>query len=134
MTGERVPQTPEEFFAGHEDGLAVYRAVAGAVGALVPCEVRVSRSQIAFRRTRGFAYVWRPGQYLASEVPAVLSVALDRPVESSRFKQVAHPAARVWMPRPSSSRQAHERLTSSLNTSSKRDRCSWSAVRAGTLE
>lgn len=97
MPGERVPQTPEEFFAGHEDGLAVYRAVAGAVGALVPCEVRVSRSQIAFRRTRGFAYVWRPGQYLASEVPAVLSVALDRPVESSRFKQVAHPAARVWM-------------------------------------
>ena len=97
MPGKRVPQTPEEFFAGHEDGLAVYRAVAGAVGALGPCEVRVSRSQIAFRRSRGFAYVWRPGQYLASAVPAVLSVALDRPVESSRFKQVAHPAARVWM-------------------------------------
>jgi hypothetical protein len=41
--------------------------------------------------------VWRPGQYVASDVPAVLSVALDRRVESSRFKQVAHPAARVWM-------------------------------------
>lgn len=97
MPGEGVPRTPEQFFAGHEDGLAVYRAVAGAVGALGPCEVRVSKSQIAFRRRRGFAYVWRPGQYLASEVPAVLSVALDRAVESSRFKQVAHPADRVWM-------------------------------------
>ena len=97
MPGKGVPQTPEQFFAGHEDGLAVYRAVAGAVAALGPCEVRVSRSQIAFRRRRGFAYVWRPGQYLTSEVPAVLSVAIDRPVESSRFKQVAHPAAGVWM-------------------------------------
>jgi hypothetical protein len=97
VPGEAVPQTPEGFFAGHDDGLAVYRAVAEAVAALGPCETRVSKSQIAFRRRRGFAYVWRPGQYVASDVPAVLSVALDRRVESSRFKQVAHPAARVWM-------------------------------------
>jgi hypothetical protein len=41
--------------------------------------------------------VWRPGQYLTSDVPAVLTVALDHPVESSRFKQVAHPTAKVWM-------------------------------------
>jgi hypothetical protein len=97
VPGEAVPQTPEGFFAGHEDGLAVYRAVAEVVAALGPCEMRVSKSQIAFRRRRGFAYVWRPGQYITSDVPAVLSVALDRRVESSRFKQVAHPAAGVWM-------------------------------------
>jgi hypothetical protein len=97
VPGEAAPRTPEAFFAGHEDGLAVYRAVAEAVAALGECDVRVSRSQIAFRRRRGFAYVWRPGQYVASDVPAVLSVALDHPVESDRFKQVAHPAAAVWM-------------------------------------
>lgn len=97
MPAEPVIRTPEEFFAGHGDGLAVFRAVAGAVAALGPCEVKVSKSQIAFRRRRGFAYVWRPGQYVASEVPAVLSVALDHAVESDRFKQVAHPAAVVWM-------------------------------------
>jgi hypothetical protein len=92
-----VPLTPEEFFAGHGEALAVYRAVAEAVSALGPCEQRVSKSQIAFRRRRGFAYVWRPGQYLTSDVPAVLTVALDHPVDSSRFKQVAHPAAKVWV-------------------------------------
>jgi hypothetical protein len=97
VPGEGVPLTPEGFFAGHEEGLDIYRAVAEAVAALGPCEQRVSKSQIAFRRRRGFAYVWRPGQYLTSDVPAVLSVALDHPVESSRFKQVAHPTAALWM-------------------------------------
>ena len=47
-----------------------------AVRALGPVEVRVSRSQVAFRRRRGFAYVWRPGRYVRSAVPAVLSVVL----------------------------------------------------------
>ena len=46
---------------------------------------------------RGFAYVWRPGQYVDSEVPAVLSIALPRRVPSDRFKSVAHPSAKVWM-------------------------------------
>jgi hypothetical protein len=59
--------------------------------------VRVTTSQIAFRRRRGFAYVWRPGQYVASEVPAVLSIALPREVSSDRFKSVAHPSPHVWM-------------------------------------
>ena len=89
--------TPESFFDGHPDGLAVYRAVAARVAAIGDSEVRVTRSQIAFRRRRGFAWVWRPGQYLSSTVPAVLSVALPRRVESSRVKQVVQPSPRVWM-------------------------------------
>jgi hypothetical protein len=89
--------SPEEFFSGHPDGLAVYRAVAETVAALGDSQVRVSKSQVAFHRRRGFAYVWRPGQYVSSTAPAVLSIALPREVESARFKQVVHPAARVWM-------------------------------------
>jgi Domain of unknown function (DUF5655) len=81
----------------HEPGRAVLRAVADAVGAIGEHEVRVSRSQVAFRRRRGFAYVWRPGRYVHSDVPAVLSLALPVELHDERFKQVAHPSASVWM-------------------------------------
>ena len=55
----------------------------------------MSRSQVAFRRRRGFAYLWRPAQYVRSDVPAVLSLALPRELVSDRFKEVVHPSARV---------------------------------------
>lgn len=87
----------EELFAGHPECLVVYRAVAEVVRGLGECEERVSKSQVAFRRVKGFAYVWRPGQYLRSTVPAALSIALPGPLESARIKQVVHPAPRVWM-------------------------------------
>ena len=41
--------------------------------------------------------MWRPGQYVRSEVPAVLSVALPREVASERVKEVVHPSPHVWM-------------------------------------
>lgn len=90
-------RTPETFFAGHPDGLAILRAVEEAVAGLGAAEARTTKSQVAFRRRTGFAYVWRPGQYLRSDVPAVLSIALPREVESPRVKEVAHPSPRVWM-------------------------------------
>lgn len=95
--GPSTPASPAEFFAGHPDGLAVYEAVARVLRALGDVEETVSRSQIAFRRGRGFAYVWRPAQYVASEVPAVLSIAASHRIESPRFKQVVQPAPTTWM-------------------------------------
>lgn len=89
--------TPEEFFAGSPAGLALYRAVAGVISSIGPAEVRVTKSQVAFRRRKGFAFVWRPGQYVKTDVPAVLSFGLPREVRSPRFKEVAHPAPGVWM-------------------------------------
>jgi hypothetical protein len=89
--------SPAKFFAGHPDGLAVYEAVTSVVRTLGEFEETVSRSQIAFRRGRGFAYVWRPAQYVASDVPAVLSIAAGHRLESPRFKQVVQPAPTTWM-------------------------------------
>ena len=60
-------------------------------------EVRVTKSQISFRRRRGFAYLWRPGTYIKSTVPVVLSLALPRNAASSRFKQIVHPSPAIWM-------------------------------------
>jgi hypothetical protein len=89
--------TPDDLFAGFPAGLAIHDRVAEVVAALGGVESRVTRSQVTFRHGRGFAFVWRPGQYVGSDVPAVLSIALPHEVASPRFKQVVHPSPRVWM-------------------------------------
>jgi hypothetical protein len=92
------PGTPEEFFAGHPDALALYRAVHTAVTGFGAVGVRTTRSQVAFRRRTGFAWLWLPGRWLrASTAEVVLSVALGRPDPSPRWKEVVHPSGRVWM-------------------------------------
>ena len=65
--------------------------------ALPGVELRVTKSQVAFRARRGFAYAWAPGRYVSSHVPLVLTIALPEPLHSDRFKEVAHPSASVWM-------------------------------------
>jgi predicted transport protein len=90
--------TPEDFFEGSDRGLVLYRAVVQAMQSFdADVDLRVSRSQIAFHRRRGFAYVWVPGRYVKSAVPLVLSIAVDRPLNSERFKEVVHPSPTVWM-------------------------------------
>lgn len=91
------PMTPREFFADSPAGWALFERVAAVIDTLPVVQVRVSKSQISFRGRRGFAYVWRPGRYVRSGVPAVLSIALDRQLDSPRFKQVVHPSPQVWM-------------------------------------
>lgn len=97
MNQSSVPADATEFFHGSPLGLAIYQAVASSTQGLGAVQVRVSKSQISFRRQRGFAYLWRPGQYVRSNVPTVLSIALPRKLESPRIKEVAHPAPGVWM-------------------------------------
>jgi hypothetical protein len=90
--------TPEDLLAGSELGLAVYRRVRAQLDPLGRYDVRVGKSQIAFRRARGFAYLWLPGQYLRHpDAEVVLSLALGRELTSPRFKQVVQPAPRQWM-------------------------------------
>lgn len=90
-------QGPEELFAGFPESLAICQEVQRVVAGLGEAAVRTTKSQVAFRRRRGFAYAWRPGQYVTSDVPLVLSIALPREVESERIKQVVHPSTSVWM-------------------------------------
>jgi hypothetical protein len=90
-------RAPEEFFDGHPDDLGVYRRVADVIDGLGEAEVRVSRSQIAIRARRGFAYVWWPDRYVDDDVPVVLSIPLPAEERSKRFKSVLHPSPKVWM-------------------------------------
>lgn len=94
---EAMPWTLERFFDGAADAQELYRAAERMAAELGPHETRVSKSQISFRRRRGYAYLWRPGVYVKSTVPLVLSLALPRNVDSPRFKQVVHPAPGIWM-------------------------------------
>lgn len=84
-------------FGGFPESLAICRRIEQVVAPIGEVSVNVTKSQVAFRRRRGFAWVWRPGQYVDNPVPAVLSIALPREVTSDRFKSVVHPSAKVWM-------------------------------------
>jgi hypothetical protein len=48
--------------------------VTDVIDGLGEAEVRVSKSQIAFRARRGFAYVWRPGRYVDNDVQPYLEI------------------------------------------------------------
>ncbi len=89
---------PEDLFAGHPIALEVLARARAVLAATGPFEARTTRSQVAFRRARAFAWLWRPGQYLAGDVaPVVLSVALGRRAESARWKEVVRPSPRHWI-------------------------------------
>lgn len=96
--GIPVPAEVERFFADHPVGLSVFARVSEAVAPASPVTVRVSRSQVSFRRTRGFAYLWLPGMYLRRPgAEVVLSIALGREDTSPRWKQVVSPSPGSWM-------------------------------------
>jgi hypothetical protein len=92
-----VAAAGEEFFADDEKAVEIYRAIARSVFALEGVEIVVSKSQVAFRARRGFAYAWAPHRYVHSDVPLVLSIPLRERLTSSRFKEVAHPSRSTWM-------------------------------------
>lgn len=80
------------FFAGHAQSRYLFEAVRQAIERIGPMSLRVTRSQVAFRRRVAFALVWMPAMYLKTEVPLVLTISLHRRDASPRWKQVVEPA------------------------------------------
>jgi hypothetical protein len=88
--------TLEQFFAGHEESWQIFEALRRAVAATGPAhlQLRVTKSQIAFRRRRPFAWASIPATCLCGDdSPLVLTVALLRRDASPRWKEVVEPAA-----------------------------------------
>jgi hypothetical protein len=86
--------TLDEFFAGQDVARQIYDTLSSAMDAVGPAQVQVTRSQVAFRRRKAFAWAWTPGRYLrGTYAPLVLTVALRRRDASARWKQVVEPAA-----------------------------------------
>ena len=70
----------------------------GVVAGLGPAVIRLTSSQVAFRRRIGFAWLWAPGRWLdRPDSEVVLSIGLRERVDSPRWKQVVEPYPGRWM-------------------------------------
>ena len=88
-----ISNAVEAFFEGHAGSRQLYEAVVRQISQIGKATPRVSKSQIAFRRNRTFAVVWRPGQYLTGHVaPLVLTISFPYRDNSARWKQIAQVA------------------------------------------
>ncbi|MCK9795268.1 DUF5655 domain-containing protein [Isoptericola sp. 4D.3] len=100
MPTPATPSTPERLFAHSPVGLAVCRAFEDVVAGVTEADVttRTTKTQVAFRRRRAFAFVWPPWEGLRDhvDVPAVVSFVLPRELRSPRVKEVAHPSEHAW--------------------------------------
>jgi hypothetical protein len=84
--------TLDEFFSGQSETRQLFEAVRRAVDAAGPAALRVTKSQVAFRRRKAFAWVWMPAQYLRrAAAPLVLTLSFHRRDTSPRWKQIVEP-------------------------------------------
>ncbi len=83
----------DEYFEGNINAQRLFEAVNRVMLAIGPAEVRVTKSQISFRRKKAFAWLWRPGKYLRGRkvAPLVLTIGLRRRIPSNRWKEIAEP-------------------------------------------
>ncbi len=79
----------DNFFEGQPFSRQIFDAVQAAVQDLGPVELRIGKSQIAFRRRKPFAWVWIPGRYLRGKVaPLVLTLSFRFRDPSPRWKEI----------------------------------------------
>jgi len=80
------------YFAGDGASRKLFDALSAIVEQIGPAQIQVTRSQVAFRRRKAFAWAWRPAQYLGGErAPLVLTLILRRRDVSPRWKQIVEP-------------------------------------------
>jgi hypothetical protein len=85
--------TLDEFFAGYAESRRLFAVLADAVDAIGPAQICVTKSQIAFRRRRNFAWAWTPDRYLgAGHAPLVLTLSFPHPDPSPRWKKIVEPS------------------------------------------
>lgn len=88
----------DEFFSGYEESRRIFDTLHAAVDAIGPVEVLVTKSQIAFRRGKAFAWAWIPDRYLrGGHAPLVLTLSFDRRDKSQRWKEIVEPAPGRFM-------------------------------------
>jgi hypothetical protein len=82
----------DEFFEGLQESYDLFEAVLKEINVLGAAEMRVSKSQIAFRRKKAFAWVWVPGKYLHGKTaPLVLTLSFRGRSSSPRWKEIVEP-------------------------------------------
>jgi hypothetical protein len=90
--------TVEEFFEGYAGSRRLFEAVDKTLRGIGPADIRVTKSQIAFRRKKAFAWAWVPEKSLHRRAaPLVLSMAFRKRDPSPRWKQIVEPAPGRFM-------------------------------------
>lgn len=90
--------TLDEYFDGCPESRLLFDAVLAVVEAAGPAEYTISKSQIAFRARKAFAWVWVPGKYLRGRVaPLVLTVCFPGRDPSRRWKEIVQPTPGRFM-------------------------------------
>jgi len=87
--------TLDEFFADRDESRQLFDVLRAAIEDLGEVELRVTKSQVAFRGSRGkaFAWAWIPGQYLRGKTaPLVLTLSLRSRHPSPRWNEIVEPA------------------------------------------
>ena len=89
----------DQFFGERQTARRLYAKALNLVQTLGPTGTRITKSQVAFSRRRGFAWIWTPDRYLGTRAtaPLVLSIALSRRDGSPRWKQVIEPSPGRFM-------------------------------------
>lgn len=81
--------TLDEFFGEAKAAQNLFEALSIEIAKLGRASVRVSKSQVAFRRKKNVAVVWIPGRYLQHpQAPLVLTLSFPKRDESDRWKQI----------------------------------------------
>lgn len=85
--------TVDEFFSEYPESRNLFDALRSEIEALGIVEMRVTKSQVSFRRKRAFAWAWIPGMYLGSgHAPLVLTLSFPERSMSPRWKEIVEPA------------------------------------------
>ena len=81
------------FFASQPQSRQLLDTLRAAIESLGEVELRATKSQVAFRRRKAFAWAWIPGRALRGRnlAPLVLTLALRRRHPSPRWKQIIEP-------------------------------------------
>jgi predicted transport protein len=84
--------TVDEFFNGYEESRQLFEVLNSMINAMGSTELRVTKSQIAFRRRKAFAWIWIPGKYLRGKTsPLVLTLSFSSRDTSPRWKEIVEP-------------------------------------------
>lgn len=90
--------TLDEFFGDQDESRQLFEALLRLVNEIGPSEYKVTKSQIAFRRKKAFAWAWMPARYLRRKAaPLVLSLSFPNRNPSPRWKQIVEPARGRFM-------------------------------------
>jgi hypothetical protein len=82
----------DEFFRGFDESRPLFDAINQMIDSIGPAQMRVTRSQIVYRRRKAFAWLWTPARYLKrNAAPLVLTLGFRHRDTSPRWKEIVEP-------------------------------------------